>query len=137
MSIEGIVFALLLFVGVVLMIALPLFNRQTEAVDPLMDKQRERLQLYYERVLRNLRDLDEDHALGKIEEAAYQVERELLVERGVQVLKALDSLPDRSQTMIAPTPAEDAAVDRAIDAAIEAAIKQYKDTNPNKDRVTE
>ena len=54
MSIEGIVFALFLFVGVVVMIALPLFNRQTEAVDPLMDKQRERLQLYYERVLRTV-----------------------------------------------------------------------------------
>ena len=132
MSVEGIVFALFLLVGVIVLIAFPLFNRQTAAAsDPLLKKQRERLNLYYERVLRNLRDLDEDHALGKIEEAAYSAEREIWVERGVQVLKALDSLPNRSQSMLTATPVEDAAVDRAIDDAIEAAIKSYKD------RVTE
>jgi hypothetical protein len=122
MSIEGLGFALFLIAFVTVLIALPLFS--APAADPLIDKQRERLQLYYERVVRNLRDLDEDHALGKIEDAAYADERAVWVERGVQVLKALDTLPERA--VIAETPAEDAAVDRAIDAAIEAAVENYR-----------
>lgn len=122
MSIEGSLFAALMVAAVVVLIALPAFGRTT--ADPLVDKQRERLGLYYERVLRNLRDLDEDHALGKIDEAAYADERELWVERGIQVLKALDTLAERA--MIASTSADDAAVDRAIDAAIEAAIQKYR-----------
>lgn len=118
MSVEGLGFALFLIVGVGFVIALPLLSQP--AADPLIDKQRERLRLYYERVVRNLRDLDEDYALGKIEDAAYQTERAAWVERGVQVLKALETLPERA--MIAETPADD----RAIDAAIEAAVEKYR-----------
>ena len=125
MSIEGVVFGLFMIVVVALLIALPLFSRPP--ADQLADKQRERLQLYYERVLRNLRDLDEDHALGKIEDDAYAEERVLWVDRGVQVLKALDVPAERA--MIAPTPADDVAVDRAIDDAIEAAIQRYRAEN--------
>jgi hypothetical protein len=125
MSIEGVVFGLFMIAVVALLIALPLFSRPQ--TDQLADKQRERLQLYYERVLRNLRDLDEDHALGKIEDDAYAEERALWVDRGVQVLKALDVPAERA--MIAPTPADDVAVDRAIDDAIEAAIQRYRAEN--------
>ncbi|MBK9750178.1 MAG: hypothetical protein IPO91_25860 [Chloroflexi bacterium] len=125
MSIEGVVFGLFMIAVVALLIALPLFSRPQ--TDQLADKQRERLQLYYERVLRNLRDLDEDHALGKIEDDAYGAERALWVDRGVQVLKALDVPAERA--MIAPTPADDVAVDRAIDDAIEAAIQRYRAEN--------
>lgn len=128
MSVEGLVFALVLIVGVIGLIALPAFSRPQ--ADPLIDKQRERLQLYYERVLRNMRDLDEDHALGKLDDADYALERELLAQRGVQVLKALDTLPEHA--MIADTPAETAAVDRAIDSAIEAAIQRYRAQNADK-----
>ena len=125
MSSEGLMFGLFMIVVVTLLIALPLFSRAQ--ADPLADKQRERLQLYYERVLRNLRDLDEDHALGKIEDEAYSEERALWVDRGVQVLKALDVPAERA--MIAPTSADDVAVDRAIDDAIEAAIEKYRAQN--------
>ena len=125
MSSEGVMFGLFMIVVVTLLVALPLFSRAQ--ADPLADKQRERLQLYYERVLRNLRDLDEDHALGKIEEDAYAEERAVWVDRGVQVLKALDVPTERA--MIAPTSADDVAVDQAIDDAIEAAIEKYRAQN--------
>ena len=124
MSSEGILFALLLLALVVGLTAAPLFTRAPAPVDALLDKQRARLQVYYERVLRNIRDLDEDYALGKIDESAYRTEREHWTERGVQVLKALDTLPQHR--MIADSAAEDSAVDRAIDAAIEQAVEQYR-----------
>lgn len=127
MSLPGLIFALLVALFVLLWIALPLFQRRAEieAADPLIDKQRERLLVYYERVLRNIRDLDEDRALDKIDEAEYAREREEWAQRGAQVLQALDTLAERQ--VIPPTPAEDSAVDRAIDNAIEAAIRRYRE----------
>jgi hypothetical protein len=130
MSLPGLLFALLLAAFVLLWIVTPILQRRTEAAgdDPLLDKQRERLLIYYERVLRNIHDLDEDHALDKIEEDDYQREREEWAQRGAQVLQALDTLPARQ--VIAATPAEDSAVDSAIDDAIEAAIQRYRQRNP-------
>ncbi|HVU12143.1 MAG TPA: hypothetical protein VHD90_12740 [Phototrophicaceae bacterium] len=130
MSIQGLLFALLLALFLLAWIILPLFQREAppSQEDPLLDKQRERLLVYYERVLRNIRDLDEDHALGKLDEAEYTRERTDWSERGVQVLQALDTLKERE--VIAPTPAEDTAVDHAIDDAIEAAIRRYRQRNP-------
>ena len=130
MSIQGLLFALLLALFLLAWIVMPLFQRDNPPPqdDPLLDKQRERLLVYYERVLRNIRDLDEDHALGKMDEAEYTRERADWSERGVQVLQALDTLHARE--VIAPTPAEDTAVDHAIDDAIEAAIRRYRQRNP-------
>lgn len=131
MSIPGLVFALVLAAFVTLWIVVPLIQRATASSpddDPLLEKQRERLLLYYERVLRNLRDLDEDHALGKLDAAEYAREREEWTQRGAQVLQALDTLPARE--VIAATPAEDTAVDTAIDAAIEAAVRRYRQRTP-------
>lgn len=129
MSILGLVFALLLTLFVLAWIVMPLIGREeSKGGDTLLDKQRERLLVYYERVLRNIRDLDEDHALGKIDEAEYASEREEWAQRGAQVLEALDTLGGGA--VIAATPAEDKAVDGAIDDAIEAAIKRYRQRNP-------
>ncbi len=129
MSLPGLIFALLLALFVLVWIVMPLFQRETQsAQDPLLDKQRERLLIYYERVLRNIRDLDEDHALGKMNEDDYTREREEWAQRGVQVLQALDTIDQRE--LIAPTPADDTAVDDAIDDAIEAAIQRYRQRNP-------
>lgn len=125
MSLPGIVFALLLAAFVIVWVGLPLLRRDTSTeADPLLSKQRERLLVYYERVLRNIHDLDEEHALGKINDEQYAVDREDWTQRGVQVLQALDTIADRA--LIAATPAEDAAVDRAIDDTIEAAIQRYR-----------
>jgi hypothetical protein len=130
MSIQGLLFALLLALFVLVWIVMPLFGRPTAPSenDPLLEKQRERLLIYYERVLRNIHDLDEDHALGKMDEREYTREREEWAQRGVQVLQALDSITERE--VIAETPAEDTAVDHAIDDAIEAAIQRYRQRNP-------
>ncbi len=129
MSIPGLLFAILLAVFVLAWIVMPLLGREAaNDDDPLLDKQRERLLFYYERVLRNIRDLDEDHALGKMDEAEYAHEREEWSQRGAQVLEALDTLAGRA--VIAPTPAEDKAVDNAIDDAIEAAVQRYRQRNP-------
>ena len=130
MSPAGLIFALLLTAFVLMWIVLPLVQRQpkTGDADPLIEKQRERLLIYYERVLRNIRDLDEDHALGKIDDADYERDREEWTQRGAQVLQALDTLPARE--VIAPTAADDTAVDNAIDDAIEAAVRRYRQRNP-------
>jgi hypothetical protein len=133
MSIQGLLFAILLALFVIAWIVMPLLQRRGKSADdPLLEKQRERLLYYYERVLRNIHDLDEDHALGKIDEGEYGREREEWAERGVQVLQALDTITEKEVGFrIAETPADDdASVDHAIDDAIEAAIQTYRQRNP-------
>jgi hypothetical protein len=118
MSIEGLVVSFILLLVVVLLVAAPLLrstsNRQLD--DARIQKQHERLLIYYERVLTNIRDLDEDHATGKMMDDDYALEREEWVQRGIQVLKALDNLQTHSITTVT----DDAAVDEAIEAAIRA-----------------
>ena len=126
MSIEGLIISFFLLFVVALLVISPLLRR-TSAVqvdDGRIDKQRERLLIYYERVLTNIRDLDEDHAMGKMGDTDYAPEREEWMQRGIQILKALDNLQDHSIIPAAVT--DDAAVDEAIDDAIEAAIRSYR-----------
>ncbi len=122
MSIEGLAVSVILLTVAALFIVSPLLRAGTrqQADDARLQKQRERLLVYYERVLTNLRDLDEDYSTGKMPEADYALEREEWVQRGIQVLKALDTLDER--VLLTDTPADDAAADEAIDKAIEAAI---------------
>lgn len=129
MSLEGWVFALLLALFVLAWVLMPLFSREKAQAegDPLPEKQRERLLVYYERILRNIRDLDEDHALEKIAEDEYLRERAEWAERGVQVLQALDALPQRETVAAAPSANSAAAADDdAIDEMIEAAVRRYR-----------
>jgi hypothetical protein len=120
MSIEGLVVALALLIGAALWIGAPLLRRQPPKRSD--SRQHERLLMYYERVLTNIRDLDEDHATGKLNTADYEVEREQWVRRGVELLKALDNLHD------VPLAASEAAVEETIDDEIEAAIAAYRRT---------
>jgi hypothetical protein len=126
MSDEGLIIAFFLTGLVLIFVGMPIVSpeKKRDDSDPLAEKQRERLLVYYERVLRNIRDLDEDYALDKIAREEYEDERKVWAARGVQVLKALDTLTD--QPMIEPTDAEDAAVDNAIDDAIEAAVRKAR-----------
>ncbi|MDX2139921.1 MAG: hypothetical protein SF123_17680 [Chloroflexota bacterium] len=126
MSIEGLIIGFILVSIVVVIVAAPLLGREGrfDAQAAQLARQRERAHVYYERVLRNLRDLDEDHALGKLDDDAYEADRALWAERGVQVLKALDQLS--AGTMIAPPSADDAAIDRSLDDAVEAAVRAYR-----------
>jgi hypothetical protein len=131
MSIEGLMVSFVLLLVVILVIILPLLRRISDVRidDARIDKQRERLFMYYERVLTNIRDLDEDRATGKMSDADYAPEREEWVQRGIQVLKALDNLEEHS--IIPSVVSDDAAVDEAIDDAIEAAIRSYRKSPAN------
>jgi hypothetical protein len=126
MSLGGIVFFLIMLALTAALVAAPLFRRANESQrrDLRLEKQQERLLAYYERVLNNLRDLDEDHATGKMPDEAYVEERETWVQRGVQVLKAIDSLEEAS--MVPASVHDDAALDEAIDSAIESAVAAYR-----------
>ena len=121
MSYEGLFVSLVIAAVVVWLIASPLLRRDKRRTG--IDAQaRERLLTYYERVLTNIRDLDEDHATGKLLDADHATEREAWVQRGIQVLRALDELDAGTITV----DLDEAAVDEATDAALEAAIRAYK-----------
>jgi len=120
---EGVIIALVLFAGALIWVISPLVRGARGESDGLAQKRLERLLIYYERVLTNLRDLDEDFATGKIAEPEYRDERETWVQRGIQVLRAMDALDAEGQPLAA---ADDEATDREIDSAIEAAVAAYR-----------
>ncbi|NWG17763.1 MAG: hypothetical protein HXY41_14140 [Chloroflexi bacterium] len=126
MSIEGLVFSLVIALATVAVIAWP-FLRRAPAVyaadEAVLQKQRERLLIYYERVLTNLRDLDEDFSTGKMQPEAHQDEREEWMQRGIQVLKALDEL-GQNRPIVAD--ADQASLDHAIDDVIERAVAAHR-----------
>lgn len=125
MSIAGSVFGLIILLATLIWIGAPLFRRKSTrgGDDALLQKQRERLLLIYERVLTNIRDLDEDHTTGKMQTADYDTEREIWVQRGIQVLKALDRLEERH---VIANAVDDEGIDQAIDNEIEQAIAAFR-----------
>jgi hypothetical protein len=128
MSIEGLIIGFVLVTLALVWIILPLARASAGSSqdDALAEKRRERLLVYYERVITNLRDLDEDHATGKIGGDAYEVEREAWLLRGIQALRALDNLDTQEQTILPPTATDEAAIDDAIDDAIEQRVAAYR-----------
>jgi hypothetical protein len=125
MSAGGLAFAAVALLLALAWISAPYWRGTSRraADDDTLAIQRDRLLIYYERVLTNLRDLDEDHATGKMPDADYSLEREEWVQRGIQVLKALDKL-DEEQAVAPGADAE--AIDRAIETDIEAAVAAYR-----------
>ena len=71
-----------------------------------------------ERVLTQLRDLDFDHAMSKINEVDYAAQRGQLVAEGVAILKQLDAL--------GPAPGQTAGAPAAPADEIEAAVAQLR-----------
>lgn len=97
MSIVALLIALVGFAVVGVFIAAPLFERarHPEAADAdAPSVQRAELTATYERIKTTLRDLDEDHALGKLDDASYRVEREHWLTEGARVLAALDAITE-------------------------------------------
>jgi len=126
MSIAGLIFGLVVLLIALIWVIKPLMESRkpsAAADDVLLDKQRERLLIVYERVLTNLRDLDEDHTTGKMPTADYEYEREIWVQRGIQVLKALDNLKAHHAITASADPQD---IDKAIDRDIEDAIAAYR-----------
>lgn len=114
MSLEGLLVALVLAGIVIAIVGRPFFSvPETEQVS--LSRQRLRAEAYYERVVRNIRDLDDDHTTGKIATDEYTAEREQWVQRGSVVLKLLDDL---ETTPLTAAHADDAAIDAAIEKAV-------------------
>lgn len=140
MSLESLVIGLTLLIIVGLWAGAPLLGRRRarSADADLAHRQAERLQVHYERLLTNLRDLEEDYATGKVQPADYQSERERLVARGVQILMALDQhqagmpavVPARTSAQ--PASADNADIDADIDQEIEAAVAAYRQRTGDK-----
>ena len=120
MSIPGLLISLLLALIAIAIVAHPLLGAARRGLDAgsSQSDQRQRVGNYYERVLINIRDLDEDLATGKISEADHGREREVWVARGITLLRLRDQLDaQRDPTDIAPE----------LDATIEAAVAAYRD----------
>lgn len=97
MSLPGLFLTLVLVVILALWVAAPLLSRRSHrAADHTAQQEYERVVVNYERVLTNIRDLDEDFATGKIEHSDYQAEREAWIERGITLLRTMDALTERN-----------------------------------------
>lgn len=123
MSISGIFFALVLLILTAVWVLWPLLRGATsdKAMDDAIARQRERVLVYYERVLANIRDLDEDLSTGKISPEEHAMERAMWVERGIGLLQLLDELADdKSLTDTV------AVHDEQIDSVIESRIAAYR-----------
>lgn len=124
MSILGLSISIILALIALLIVVYPLVRQASSRVttDIALQQQRERAQAYYDRVLTNIRDLDEDFSTDKINQTDHQEEREVWVHRGIRLLRVLDQL-DAQHSLV-----DSQAVDIAtIDDAIEEAIKAYRD----------
>jgi len=104
MDLGSIFLGLALLLLVALVVARPLLDgnrardRQPGPAEALLAER--------EQILLQLRDLDFDHTLGKLDEADYAAQRAQLVGQGVEVLKQLDAL-GLSLPVVAPAPAGD------------------------------
>lgn len=122
MSIEGLLAGIIILSIAAAWVGLPFWQKSVVTIndDLTLQKQRERLLIVYERVLNNIRDLDEDHSTGKMPDADYAAERETWVQRGIQVLKTLDNLGVQRLTPSADAEEIDLAIDRKIEEAVAA-----------------
>lgn len=88
MSLAGLLAALLLTVLALTIVAYPLLRRQA-STSARHNSPRD-LETSYQRVLINIRDLDEDFATGKLDAGSYHDERESWVRRGIVLLRQID-----------------------------------------------
>jgi hypothetical protein len=90
----------------------------------------ERLESQRDAIYATIRDLDFDYETGKLLEADYQAQRAEWVERGVDVLKAIDSMQQQVDVPVsaeAALPADSVDPDD-IEAQIEAAVAARRRT---------
>ncbi len=122
MSIPGLLIALLISLVALAAVARPLLRpaRMRRSAGSSLRLESKRVKTYYERVLTNIRDLDEDFATGKIGEDDYREEREVWALRGIRLLRAQDQLERELSTLAAGEDAE------SIDRAIEEAVASYR-----------
>jgi rubrerythrin len=93
MDIGSILFLLALLILIGLFIARPLIDRDASYAaqdDDQTEHEISTLLAEQDRVLNALQELDFDHALGKIPEDGYPAQRNLLLQRGADILRQLD-----------------------------------------------
>lgn len=83
---------LALLIVVVIVVALPLLDRKTPAIQP--PSRREALEQERRAIISAIRELDFDFRTGKIGEADYKLLREARVARGAQILRELAELDE-------------------------------------------
>ena len=112
MDIGSILLGLALLVVIAFVVARPLLEHASVTDTPTSPA--EQLLAQREQVLTQLRDLDFDHAMSKINEVDYAAQRAQLVAQGVALLKQLDALgaPPAAQAAGAPDDEIEAAVAR-------------------------
>jgi len=118
MSVAGLLISLLLALVAIAIVARPLFSAAPGGVDAESNEQGARVRDYYERVLVNIRDLDEDLATGKISETDHGREREVWVARGIALLRLQDRLAAQRDA---------AEIANDMDAMIEAAVAAHRE----------
>ena len=123
MSVAGLLISLVLTLAALALVLKPLLRpaREQSMNTGSLALQRDRISAYYERVLTNIRDLDEDFSTAKIGAEDYRREREVWVERGIRLLRVQDQLDLRHPVARAGSDAE------RIDRAIEAAVSAHRD----------
>lgn len=133
MSIEGLGITLGLLIVFGLWIAAPLLSRRASRANETAERQRERLAVHYDRLLTNIRDLDEDYATGKIDAENYEFERERMMQSAMRLLMESDAVggmpipAGTSATGRAPiTEPSEGEIDAAIDERIEQAVAAYR-----------
>lgn len=92
MSIAGLVLLLVFVAGAILFVAWPFISGESAVKERVSASATRLQQLRDEReaVLIAIRDLDFDYHTGKLTEQDYAAQRELLVQRGVAILKQID-----------------------------------------------
>ena len=133
MSSAGLLIALVLTLAALAIVVQPLFRsaRGADIGATSLALQRDRLTVYYARVLTNIRDLDEDFATGKIGQEDYETEREVWAQRGIRLLRVQDQVDAERSLAGAGSDAE------RIDRAIEEAVSAYRDeTRADVDKLT-
>jgi hypothetical protein len=97
------ILALLLLVG--LFVSRPFFERSKDLpglVSNIETDGRSVLLAERDRVLTALQELDFDHALGKIPKEDYPIQREILRQRGVEILRELDAIQEAGEEAGSP-----------------------------------
>ncbi len=93
MSIEGLIGSMLLVAVTLAAVLVPLFGRGGQVATS--NAATEQLTQSYDRILTNIRDLDEDFSAGKLDETTYKRERDAWLQRGVQTLETLERQGER------------------------------------------
>lgn len=120
MSAAGLFISLALGLIALAIVARPFFLAGRSRGAPAAEEaqRRRKMHSYYQRVLTNMRDLDEDFATGKIASGDYKEEREVWMRRGIELLRAQDRLDKAAMSPAAAASADE--LDRAIEAAVAA-----------------